>query len=104
MLFRSMKRGLNEYIIDGVSTNISACLEILSNKDFVEGNLSTGFIPQHFPDGFTNSISEEEKEIIAIMTALSEKNNSNKITSSNNKTKSNFVELNWRKKRLENYR
>ena len=99
-----MKRALNEYIIDGVSTNISACIEILSHKDFIVGNLSTGFIPQHFSDGFTNSISEEEKEIIAIMTALSEKNNSNKITSSNNKTKSNFVELNWRKKRLENYR
>ena len=99
-----MKRALNEYIIDGVSTNISACLEILSHKDFVDGNLSTGFIPKHFPNGFQNNISEEEKEIIAIITSLNERNSSSNGTSSNVRKKDNYVESNWRRKKLKNYR
>ena len=39
-----MKRALGEFVIDGVDTNIDFQFEILSTKDFEEGNYNTGFL------------------------------------------------------------
>jgi len=41
---RRMLRALDEYIIDGIKTTIPFHKRILSNKDFIEGNLDTGFL------------------------------------------------------------
>ncbi|MBS4027174.1 MAG: acetyl-CoA carboxylase biotin carboxylase subunit [Ignavibacteriales bacterium] len=97
---KRMKRALSEYIIDGVQTNIQACLQIISQKDFFDGNLDTSFITKHFPNGFQNESSEEEKIAAAVFTVLFEKNNStqNKIKPSNG---TNSV---WKKKRIGNFR
>ncbi|MCD3216530.1 acetyl-CoA carboxylase biotin carboxylase subunit [Clostridium botulinum C] len=43
-----MKRALEEFIIDGISTNISFQFEILNNENFVNGIYNTGFINNEF--------------------------------------------------------
>jgi propionyl-CoA carboxylase alpha chain len=42
---------LNGYHIEGVSTNIDFVTSVLCLPEFAEGNLSTGFIEQHFDGG-----------------------------------------------------
>ena len=39
-----MARALDEYIIDGIKTTISFHKRIMANKDFIEGNIDTGFL------------------------------------------------------------
>lgn len=43
-----MRSTLGELIIDGVTTNVDFQYEILNNKDFQTGNITTDFIPKHF--------------------------------------------------------
>ena len=43
-----MKRALEEFIIDGINTNISFQFEILNNENFVNGIYNTGFINNEF--------------------------------------------------------
>lgn len=47
---RKMNVALCELIIQGVNTNIDQQLEILSNKDFIEGNYDTGFMEKLLND------------------------------------------------------
>jgi propionyl-CoA carboxylase alpha chain len=42
--------GLNGYHIEGVNTNVTFAGAILTLPAFIEGNLSTGFIEEHFKD------------------------------------------------------
>jgi acetyl-CoA carboxylase biotin carboxylase subunit len=39
-----MTRALDEYIIEGIKTTIPFHKRIMSNKDFIEGNIDTGFL------------------------------------------------------------
>jgi acetyl-CoA carboxylase biotin carboxylase subunit len=43
-----MRSALGELIIDGVTTNVDFQYEILNNRDFQDGNITTDFIPTHF--------------------------------------------------------
>jgi len=60
-----MKRALDEYIITGVTTNISFHQKILDNTAFIDGKLSTHFIAEYYekPDEMT------DKEQLAIAVA-----------------------------------
>lgn len=71
-----MKRALTEYIINGVTTNISFHQKILEHPEFVKGNLSTHFIQRHYkgPDGF----SDDHKLAIAVAAALQDYRSHNK--------------------------
>jgi acetyl/propionyl-CoA carboxylase alpha subunit len=42
-----MRRALLEYGISGVTTNIAYHLALIEQPDFVEGRLTTNFIPDH---------------------------------------------------------
>ena len=44
-----MRSALGELVIEGIDTNIDFQFEILGSRDYVEGNVSTDFIPAHFP-------------------------------------------------------
>jgi len=46
-----IKRALQEYRIIGVTTNIGFLLSLIDHPAFVQGELSTGFLHQHFPNG-----------------------------------------------------
>ena len=39
-----MKRALEEFVIDGIDTNIDFLYQILENKNFIDGNFDTSFI------------------------------------------------------------
>jgi len=43
--------GLNGYHIEGVQTNVSFANAVLTHPAFAKGDLSTGFIEEHFQDG-----------------------------------------------------
>ncbi|MDO4677239.1 MAG: acetyl-CoA carboxylase biotin carboxylase subunit [Eubacteriales bacterium] len=47
---RKMVSTLGEVVIEGVKTNIDFQYELLNTPDFREGNITTGFIPEHYPD------------------------------------------------------
>eukprot|EP01128_Nolandella_sp_AFSM9_P005663 TRINITY_DN2788_c0_g1_i1.p1 TRINITY_DN2788_c0_g1~~TRINITY_DN2788_c0_g1_i1.p1 ORF type:complete len:746 (-),score=234.69 TRINITY_DN2788_c0_g1_i1:151-2076(-) len=55
-----MKGALDTYVIRGVNHNISFLRDVLSNKSFVEGDISTKFIEEHYPDGFHGAVLNEE--------------------------------------------
>jgi acetyl-CoA carboxylase biotin carboxylase subunit len=44
----TMKRALNEFVIEPVKTTIPACLDILSNNLFVKGKVDTSFVERSF--------------------------------------------------------
>jgi len=44
---RRMARALDEYIIDGIKTTIPFHQRIMHNKEFIEGNVDTGFLERH---------------------------------------------------------
>ncbi|MDA9231113.1 acetyl/propionyl/methylcrotonyl-CoA carboxylase subunit alpha [Rickettsiales bacterium] len=58
-----MKIALSNYVIGGVSHNISFLETIMQNDRFVKGNLSTNFIKEEFPEGFLgNEINSKAQE------------------------------------------
>ena len=42
------KRALSEFIIDGIPTTISFHLKVLNHEAFINGNVTTKFIDEHF--------------------------------------------------------
>ncbi len=59
-----MKIALSNYVIGGVSHNISFLETIMQNERFVKGNLTTSFIKEEFPEGFLgNEISSQAQEV-----------------------------------------
>ncbi len=49
----TMKTALDRYGIDGVTTNIPFLSALFAHPKFIEGDFSTNFIAEHYPDGFT---------------------------------------------------
>ncbi len=41
-----MKRALNEFVIDGVHTTLPFHIKIMNNREYIEGNITTGFIAE----------------------------------------------------------
>jgi propionyl-CoA carboxylase alpha chain len=48
-----MREALNGFVIRGISSNIPFQAALLAHPDFVTGNFNTGFIAEHYPNGFT---------------------------------------------------
>jgi len=63
-----MKRALDEYLITGVTTNISFHKKILDHPAFAEGKLSTHFIDENYDR--PNELSDDEHLAIAIAATL----------------------------------
>ncbi|MDT8998814.1 acetyl/propionyl/methylcrotonyl-CoA carboxylase subunit alpha [Paucibacter sp. APW11] len=47
-----MREALNGFVIRGISSNIPFQSALLAHPDFVSGNFNTGFIAQHYANGF----------------------------------------------------
>ncbi|MDC8786227.1 acetyl-CoA carboxylase biotin carboxylase subunit [Roseateles koreensis] len=47
-----MREALNGFVIRGISSNIPFQSALLAHPDFVSGNFNTGFIAQHYAQGF----------------------------------------------------
>ncbi len=63
-----MRRALDEFYIKGVSHNIAFLTALMANPRFLEGRLSTAFIAEEYPDGFSPA-PLEDKDVNAIIAA-----------------------------------
>ncbi len=58
-----MHAALNQYQIDGVTTNIPFLSALFSNSDFRAGDFSTNFIEQHYPKGFSRTKATDKEKL-----------------------------------------
>lgn len=58
---KKIQTGLSEYFIEGVSANISFLESILRHPKYLKGDISTNFIGEEYPEGF--SATELTKEM-----------------------------------------
>lgn len=65
-----MRQALESYAIGGVSHNISFLETIMKNERFASGNLTTGFIKEEFPAGFSGSELDSQAEEVLIASAM----------------------------------
>ncbi|KAI6133652.1 carbamoyl-phosphate synthase L chain, ATP binding domain-containing protein [Pisolithus croceorrhizus] len=69
---RVLRRGLEEYKVVGVSTNIDFLRTLAGNDTFIQGDVETGFIKKHYAELFppTNEPSPEMLAQAALYVAL----------------------------------
>lgn len=65
---------LDSYVIDGPRTNIDFLSAIMQHPRFRSGEISTGFIAEEFPDGFTGAVPSPElaRKLMAIATTIAD--------------------------------
>lgn len=85
-----MKQALTEYRIAGFVNNLQFHNLVMNTEAFVEGDLSTSFIPDNYPDGVTRpEASKDMIEAAAVAAALAYYRDSKRVrqieTSSNQK-------------------
>ncbi len=65
-----MRHALGSFAIGGVSHNISFLETIMRNEKFVSGDISTSFIKNEFPTGFSGNELNSESEAVLIISAM----------------------------------
>ena len=65
-----MKNSLGEFIIRGVSHNISFLQAILNNKKFIDGNISTNFIQEEYSEGFSGAELNSELNSVILCASV----------------------------------
>ncbi|XP_074985730.1 propionyl-CoA carboxylase alpha chain, mitochondrial isoform X6 [Caretta caretta] len=67
-----MEEALDNYVIRGVTHNIALLREVITHPRFVQGDVSTKFLPDVYPDGFKgHKLTDlEKRELLAIATSL----------------------------------
>ncbi|MBA8667315.1 acetyl/propionyl/methylcrotonyl-CoA carboxylase subunit alpha [Holosporaceae bacterium 'Namur'] len=61
-----MKNALSQYVIRGISHNISFLQAIYNSERFVKGDLSTNFIEEEFKGGFTGAVLNDEQSAVIL--------------------------------------
>lgn len=64
-----LRRALSEYIIEGVKTTIPLYKEIISDEDFIQGNIHTTYLNEKMPIFIKKLNIEERKRILAAVIA-----------------------------------
>jgi propionyl-CoA carboxylase alpha chain len=64
----AMRRALDEFYIKGVSHNIAFLTALMANSRFQEGDISTNFIAEEYPQGFAPA-PLEDRDVDAIVAA-----------------------------------
>jgi propionyl-CoA carboxylase alpha chain len=65
----AMQDALDEYVIQGVSTNINFLSTLVAHPRFQRGELSTGFIDEEFADGFRDTETVVDAPDVPIVVA-----------------------------------
>ena len=65
-----MQAALGEYVIRGISHNISFLEAIMANPRFQKGDIATSFIAEEYPDGFLGAKLTSESSRIFLATAI----------------------------------
>ncbi len=63
---KNMQSALGEYVISGISHNISFLEALMAHPRFAEGRLSTNFIDEEYPEGFSGADIDEQKTRVLI--------------------------------------
>ena len=64
-----MQDALDQYLIRGVESNISFLSSVLSQADFINGNLTTDFIADNYPDGFNLEMNKPDNIAVFMVIA-----------------------------------
>ncbi len=64
-------RALDSTVIRGLSHNICFLREVMQHPKFIEGNLTTNFIADNFPQGFTGHVVSESERRALLSAAIS---------------------------------
>ena len=68
-----MQEALDNYQIEGIGQNIPFLHSVYRNIDFREGNISTAFIEENYPEGFKGeTISKEERNQLAALVGFAQ--------------------------------
>ena len=68
-----MQEALDNYQIEGIGQNIPFLHSVYRNIDFREGNISTAFIEENYPEGFKGeTLSEEERNQLAALVGFAQ--------------------------------
>jgi propionyl-CoA carboxylase alpha chain len=66
-----MREALNGFVIRGISSNIPFQAALLAHPDFVSGNFNTGFIAQHYGQGFrAEDVPHDEPDFLVALAAF----------------------------------
>ncbi len=66
-----MREALNGFVIRGISSNIPFQAALLAHPDFVSGNFNTGFIAQHYADGFrAEDVPHDDPDFLVALAAF----------------------------------
>ncbi|MGB3900934.1 MAG: acetyl/propionyl/methylcrotonyl-CoA carboxylase subunit alpha [Mesorhizobium sp.] len=62
----AMSQALDEFVVDGIEHNIPFLSALMQHPRWREGRLSTGFIAEEYPDGFSPIVPDaQEKAVLA---------------------------------------
>ena len=65
-----MQTALNQFVIQGIDSNIPFQATLMHHPDFLSGKINTGFISKHFPKGFTGAnLDNDTKQLLCAITA-----------------------------------
>ena len=69
---KRMEEALDSYVIRGVTHNASLLQEILKHPKFIEGDITTNFLYEHYPEGFMGKqlTTDEQRSVVAVSAAL----------------------------------
>jgi propionyl-CoA carboxylase alpha chain len=65
-----MRRALDEFYIKGVGHNIAFLTALMANPRFLEGRLTTNFIDEEYPEGFSPAPLEENETEAVLAAAI----------------------------------
>ena len=69
----AMVDALDGFALDGIRHNIPFLSALMVHPRWREGRLSTGFIPEEFPDGFQGApVGDAERTVFAAIVATAE--------------------------------
>ncbi|WP_321390011.1 acetyl/propionyl/methylcrotonyl-CoA carboxylase subunit alpha [Emcibacter sp.] len=65
-----MRKALDDYYIRGVGHNIAFLSDVMNAKRFQEGSLTTNYIAEEYPDGFTGGTLTDETRLNMVAVAM----------------------------------
>ena len=65
-----LSTALDAFVIKGVSTNIPFVNSVLTNKKFLSGNITTAFLEEEYPTGYTGLLKSKPKLFLISITSL----------------------------------
>lgn len=67
-----MEKALDEYVVQGLTSNLCFLRSVMRNEKFRSGKYSTKFIPEEYPTGFHGEklTVDEKKQMLAVATSL----------------------------------